>query len=284
MADSISKYFTSEIREFKRSEIHPAPYNPRTISAEGKKNLKRSLKKFGVLGGIVVNARTGYTIVGGHQKVLVLDEENKYPENDYVIRAEVIDVDEKTEKTINITLNNPQVGGDWDYDKMRELVPDIDYKAAGLTDADLSFIGLDYLLQTEQQIGMAASLNDLMSEANEQHAQEVAARKAARQQAIENGSAGLMEDEDDDRDEESEYVFEEDSEADRQHRIQQMKDLKARVKEQAAEKAQNMDAYVTLSFTTWEAKAEFMEKFGFSPYDKFIKGEMFDEVCERVID
>ena len=75
-----NRYFNSKTVELRRSQIKPAFYNPRTISPEGRKQLKRSIKKYGVVGGIVVNQSTGYTIVGGHQKVSVLDELNKYNE------------------------------------------------------------------------------------------------------------------------------------------------------------------------------------------------------------
>ena len=71
---SLAKSFSSTIVELKRSAIHPAGYHPRVIDDEAKKALKRSIKKFGVVGGIVVNKRTGNTIVGGHQKVSILDE------------------------------------------------------------------------------------------------------------------------------------------------------------------------------------------------------------------
>lgn len=308
MADKINKFFNSEYRVLKRSQIHPADYNPRTIDPEGKKNLKRSLKKFGVLGGIVVNSRTGYTIVGGHQKVLLLDEEFGYPDNDYEIRAEVIDVDEATEKTINVTLNNPSVGGQWDYDKMRELIPDIDYKSAGLTDADLSMIGVDFLFQTEQENQIADDLNALMAEANQKHAQEVEQRKAeramereaARAYAEANGTPQPQYYSDDPDDEDEEFDDEEfngngntnytpttqapqfDPEEDRARRIAQMKELKQNVKDKAAERAQNMDAYIALSFDTWDAKAEFCERFGINPLDRFVKGEWFGEMVERV--
>ena len=111
-----NKYFNSKSVELKRSQINPASYNPRTISDEGKKALKRSIELYGVVGGIVVNQATGYTIVGGHQKVAVLDELNKYDksthENDYTLRVELINVDEKTEKQLNITLNN-QGASEW---------------------------------------------------------------------------------------------------------------------------------------------------------------------------
>ena len=43
-----------------------------------------------------------------------------------------------------------------------------------------------------------------------------------------------------------------------------------------------MDAYVMLSFDTYEAKAAFCERFGYDPAMKFIKGEVFSDQVERV--
>lgn len=253
----LNKYFNGKSVEIKRSQINPASYNPRCISEEGRKQLKRSIKRYGVVGGIVVNEATGYTIVGGHQKVSVLDELNKYNpstmENDYTLRVELINVDEKTEKSLNIALNNPNIGGAWDYDKMRELIPDIDYKDAGLTEADLNMIGVDFLLQTEEENDLSNALEDMMSPVTEQKEAEKAQKQAERQM-------------------------------EREARIQHMKDVKAQVKEQAQKTAQDMDAYLMLSFDTFEAKAEFCERFGISPYDKFFKGETFGDMCEVIID
>lgn len=312
MTDSLSKYFASEIRIVKRSEINPATYNPRTISKEGVSTLKRSLNNYGVLGGIIVNQRTGMTIVGGHQKVAILDRQFKYPDNDYELRVEVIDVDLKTEKTINIALNNPNVGGDWDFDKMREIIPDIDYKDAGLTDADLSYIGVDFLLQTEGETAIANDLDVLMAEERQRHEAEKARRQAEReaereilrQQAKEQAAANSEEyvepefEDDDEDDDELDLPpiptygpttatvgpppTAEELEAERQAKIQAVKDVKRQVAEKAAERAADAVAYITLSFDNFEGKAAFCQRFGFSPYDKFIKGEMFDEMVERI--
>ena len=61
-----------------------------------------------------------------------------------------------------------------------------------------------------------------------------------------------------------------------------MKDVKQQVRDSAIKTAESMEAYVMLSFTDFQAKAAFMERFGYSPYDKIIKGEVFDEQVERV--
>ena len=246
-----NRYFNSKTVELRRPQIKPASYNPRTISPEGRKQLKRSIKKYGVVGGIVVNQSTGYTIVGGHQKVSVLDELNKYNEatheNDYNLRVELINVDEKTEKSLNVALNNPNIGGQWDYDALARLVPDIDYQDAGLTAADLNMIGCDFLLQTEEENSIAEALEDMMKPVTEQKETEKAARQLERAE-----------------------------------KVAHMKDVKQQVKEAAQKQAQDMDAYLMLSFDTFEAKAAFCERFGYDPNMKFIKGEVFDEQIERI--
>lgn len=243
----LSKYIKSESVELNRSAIHFADYNPRKLSEESRKTLKRGIKKFGLVGGIVVNKQTGLTVVSGHQRLSVMDELQKFPENDYRIRVDIIDVDEKQEKELNILLNNPNAQGSWDYDALARLVPDIDYKDAGLTDADLNMIGCDFLLQTEEENSLAGALEEMMQPVTEQKE----AEKAARQ-------------------------------LERAEKVAHMKDVKQQVKEQAQETAANMDAYLMLSFDTWEAKAAFCERFGYDPNMKFIKGEVFDNQVERV--
>ena len=245
----LSKYIKSESVELNRSAIHFAGYNPRKLSDESRKTLKRGIKKFGLVGGIVVNKRTGFTVVSGHQRLSVMDELQKFPDNDYRIRVDVIDVDEKQEKELNILMNNPNAQGSWDYDALARLVPDIDYKDAGLTDADLNMIGCDFLLQTEEENSLAGALEEMMQPVAELKE----AEKAARQ-------------------------------LERAEKVAHMKDVKQQVKEQAQETAANMDAYLMLSFDTWEAKAAFCERFGYDPNMKFIKGEQFDSICERIYD
>ena len=113
--EELSKYVRSESVVVMRSKLKMAEYNPREITEEAKKTLKRGIKKYGLVGGIVVNRRTGWTIVSGHQRVAVMDDLNKYPENDYALRVDVIDVDAKQEKELNILMNNPNAQGQWNY-------------------------------------------------------------------------------------------------------------------------------------------------------------------------
>jgi len=240
--NQLNKYFTSETLEVWRSEINLANYNPRKISDEARRKLKQNIKKNGIIGGLIWNKQTGI-LVSGHQRVSILDELNKYTgtkETDYRLKVEVIDVDEKTEKELNIWFNNTSVQGEYDYNLLAELIPDIDYKSAGLTESDLSMIGVDYLFQTDEENNIASDLDDLMSNTREQNRLEKEARK------------------------------------------QSVKDMKERIKQQAEEKAGNLDAYVMISFDTFKAKASFCKRFGYHVNEKFIKGEIFSEMIERI--
>lgn len=243
----LSKYIKSESVELSRSVIRFADYNPRKLSDESRKTLKRGIKKFGLVGGIVVNKRTGLTVVSGHQRLSVMDELQKFPDNDYRIRVDVIDVDEQQEKELNILMNNPNAQGTWDFDALARIVPDIDWKDAGLTDADLNMIGVDYLLQTEEETSIADALSDMMSPVTEQNEADKAAKQLKRAE-----------------------------------KVAHMKDVKQQVKGNAQRQAEDMDAYVMLSFDTYEAKAAFMARFGYDPDMKFVKGEVFSDQIERV--
>lgn len=142
--------------------------------------------------------------------------------------------------------------------RVARIVPDIDYKDAGLTDADLNMIGVDFLLQTEEESSIADELENMMSPVVEQREAEKAERKAERD-AVKAAQ-----------------------EANRAAKVAHMKDVKQQVKENAQKQAENMDAYLMLSFDTYAAKAAFCERFGYDPYIKFVKGEVFDEQVERV--
>lgn len=243
----LSKYFTSETIEIQRSDINLADYNPRSISGETRKKLKQNIKKNGLLGGLVYNLRTK-TLVSGHQRISVLDELNNYPDNDYLVKVEAIDVDEQREKELNVWFNNTSVQGQWDYDMLAQIIPDIDYKNAGLTDEDLQLIGIDFTMQTEAERRITDDINNLIAPVQDQ-------KEAVKQAKKELSQA---------------------------EKIAHNKEVKAQVMQDAQEKAENMESYVMISFDTYKAKSEFMERFGFDKREKFVKGELFENMIERV--
>lgn len=243
---NLNQYQNSEVVDVKRSQLHFADYNPRTKSPEVIKSLKRNFKKTGLLGGIVWNIKT-CNIVSGHKRVEALDELMKYDgtvATDYTIRVEKIDISLKEEKEQNIYMNNKSHQAEYDYDMLAEIVPDIDYKAAGLSDEDLSFIGLDFLYKTDGQVDVEDAFDNINAPAAQERELENQIRKELR--------------------------------------TAQVKEAKKAIQQKADEKFMNIDAYVTLSFSTAKAKAAFMERFGFGQDDKFIKGECFGDMIERV--
>lgn len=215
----------SETVTLMRSQIHPADYNPREIGEGERSTLKRGLRNFGLLGGIVVNRGTGYTIVSGHQKVSLLDEMAGYPEKDYRIKAEVIDVDQKTEMEINFFMNNPSAQGRWNEPKVRILLGQIDPKRAGFSDLDLAAFGVR--IETPEISVAASDIKDVQRTSDEL----------------------------------------------REQRKEAVKRTKEHIREQAVERAEEADSFVTISFTSAEAKRHFCARFGYSPSERFINGE-----------
>lgn len=247
MSKELSKYFKSEPIEISRSCIHFANYNPRKITDSALKKLKQNIKRVGMLGGIIWNEQTN-NLVSGHQRVTVLDQLNGYDGTegtDYTLRVDKVNLSEKEEKEQNVFMNNQSVQGEFDIDALRNLLPDIDFKSAGLTEQDLSIIGIDFDMPVLEDI--RTGIEDMSSSYNEGKDRE---KKIA--------------------------------ELSREAKIAHNKEVKQQIKENAQKQAENMDAYVILSFDTYEAKAAFMERFGYDPDMKFIKGEVFDEQVERV--
>jgi hypothetical protein len=54
---------------------------------------------------------------------------------------------------------------------------------------------------------------------------------------------------------------------------EQVKQMKQQVKEKAIERQKDEDAFITLSFSTYEAKSAFCEIMGIDPDERFVKGE-----------
>ena len=102
------------------TEIFPADYNPRKdLQPEDEewKNIARSLATFGYVDPIIIN-QDG-TIIGGHQRAKVLQAMG-HTEVDVV----VVNMEKNDEMALNIALN--KIGGQWDLDKLKDTLQDID--------------------------------------------------------------------------------------------------------------------------------------------------------------
>lgn len=142
---STTTKYQTEFRIIKRSEIKNASYNPRFISDKALSAIKKNIKERGLMGGIVWNEQTG-NLVSGHQRLKALDalEKNK----DYDIRIEVVNLSDKEEKEQNVFMNSSTVQGEFDLEIMKDLLSEIDYKAAGLDEVDLNIIGVEIERET----------------------------------------------------------------------------------------------------------------------------------------
>lgn len=125
------------IRGFKLSDLNPAKYNPRKISDDALEGLRWSIGKFGCVEPIVVNIRNGKnTIVGGHQRYKILCARGKVKE--YI--CVTVDLSDKDERLLNLTLNNPEIQGAFIEDiekyigELRADIGDEDYFNSRIAD------------------------------------------------------------------------------------------------------------------------------------------------------
>lgn len=249
-------YFTGIQQELKRSSIRLADYNPRKISQQARTALRRSIRKYGVVTGIVVNKAT-MTIVGGNQKISILDEMLGYPNNDYSLRADIVDIpDINEEKSLCVMLNSPNAMGEWDEERMRELIPDINCEDAGLTEEDISFFGIDNSFNSDESQQLSDELDAMMHDAKQtlRHVPQTKDEQLKTKHIINCNQADA-------------YATQEAQYQARKEQSPQADRIKP------LEKAMDAEAYVMVSFDNMASKELFLKTFGFGETEKFIKGE-----------
>lgn len=122
------------------TKLKPAPYNPRLTLKPGDQSwekLERSLDEFELVQPIVWN-RTTEHVVSGHQRLAVLKHRGAKHADCVVVELSL-----EKEKALNITLNNSEVGSDWDATKLVDIVGELQ----SLPDFDATLTGFD-----EQQL------------------------------------------------------------------------------------------------------------------------------------
>ena len=142
-------------------DLKPAPYNPRVIDDAALAVLGQSMKDLGDCSGIVVNVRSGNTIVGGHQRAKHLDPAwpiTRQPFEDQTGtvalghvetpfgRWAVRFVDWPAEKERRANLAANQIGGEWDttvLEAMLREMPDADRMLAGFDLGAMKELGID---------------------------------------------------------------------------------------------------------------------------------------------
>ncbi|HBD0710603.1 TPA: ParB N-terminal domain-containing protein [Enterococcus faecalis] len=116
------------IEKMKLSELRPAEYNPRVEFKPGMveyEKLKQSIQEFGFVDPPIFNKRTG-NLVGGHQRVSVAKDLGIGE-----IEVSIVDLPIEKEKALNIALN--KISGQWDEDKLVELLNELNTDELSLT-------------------------------------------------------------------------------------------------------------------------------------------------------
>lgn len=141
-----------EFGTLKRSQIKFATYNPRVIDDSNQKKLIKGIRENGLVEPLVVNKRTGNTLVSGHQRLTAAD---KIYKKDYDVPVSIIDVDENTEKKLNVQLNNPSMQGEWDLSALADLAID-----DGISFEDMGFDAGEIDLMFDGEIDINGEFKD----------------------------------------------------------------------------------------------------------------------------
>lgn len=107
-------YFV-EAKRIPIAELKPAEYNPRIMHRSEFEGLKASILEFGQADAVVVNK--DMTIIGGHMRVEAMKALG-YKD----VFCIVLDVDKRTEKKLNVTLNSQAISGNYDSLKLAEII------------------------------------------------------------------------------------------------------------------------------------------------------------------
>lgn len=167
---------TKELQQFefgtlKRSQIKFATYNPRIIDDSNQKKLIKGIRENGLVEPLVVNKRTGNTLVSGHQRLTAAD---KIYKKDYDVPVSIIDVDEETEKKLNVQLNNPSMQGEWDLSALADLAID-----DGISFEDMGFDAGEIDLMFDGEIDINGEFkDDEPDEEKEKNEEEIEKEKA----------------------------------------------------------------------------------------------------------
>lgn len=153
-----------KLKLMKLSDLRPSGYNPRVELKVGDpefERLKNSIETFGNVEPIVWNKRTGH-IVGGHQRLEVLKAMGVMETH-----VSVVDLNDDDEKLLNVALN--KIKGEWDYDKLPELLKSFGPEEAmlsGFSPQEITILCADANAASEYAVEDALSANT-HSETNE---------------------------------------------------------------------------------------------------------------------
>jgi hypothetical protein len=223
----------SETVIINRSQINFAPYNPKRHTKELILKQLKNFKDIGFLGGICWNETTK-NLISGHKRIMAFDVYYKYDGTsaiDYKVKVEKCFLTEKQEKEQNIFMDARSTNTSQDYGLLALILPDIDFKLAGLDANELNLISIESpVFDNSTSIDIKNDFKELSKDYDQKK--------------------------------------------------QTIKEAKRKIKDEIFNN--QGESYVTLTFDSYENKCEFMERFGFDVNLRFIKGESFVDLIEKI--
>lgn len=150
-----------QIEQIKINKLKPAKYNPRIElkkEDESYQRIKSSIEEFGLVDPLVVNKRN-MTIIGGHQRYNILKDLGYE-----VAECIFVDLDEKQEKRLNLSLNKNS--GFWDETKLEELFNELELSqeelfATGFSAEEIENLKTDFIEDLLQEDFSDKGTNEL---------------------------------------------------------------------------------------------------------------------------
>lgn len=178
------------MRRIHRRDIKNFARNPRSITEDARRTLKRNLDVdkggVGLIAPVTWNETTGQ-ITGGHQRIAALDALEG--SDDYLLDVAVVKLTQTEETQANLLLNNANAQGQWDEDLLAALLkstPDLNLEATAFTVADLELSFSDPELSSIFTPNAATSA--LMGEVEALKADSTAQKKKTRAGAADSSS------------------------------------------------------------------------------------------------
>jgi ParB family chromosome partitioning protein len=106
------------IKTLKLDDLNPAIYNPRSINEDEFNGLVKSLETFGQQENLIVNK--DMTVISGHMRL----EAMKFLGWDEAV-CNLVDLNKVQEKKLNVLMNSQFISGNWDQDKLTEVLEEL---------------------------------------------------------------------------------------------------------------------------------------------------------------
>jgi len=106
------------LREIPVAELKPAKYNPRTIDDPSFEALLASIRDFGQRENLIVNK--DMTVISGHMRLKAMVQLGHTH-----AMCDVLDLDKKQEKKLNLIMNNPNMQGQFDTLKVDQILAEL---------------------------------------------------------------------------------------------------------------------------------------------------------------